>query len=209
MNAFLRKSFSIFAAMAVMGGLVIHDVGAADVGKLVEDCANCHGKDGASTESTIPIIGGMSAFYISESMAIYTDKDRPCVEAEYPAGEHKGSKTDMCKVAAELSEADIEAIAEFYASKPFVRAKQEFDAEKAARGKQLHESACEKCHEDGGSSAEDDAGVLAGQWMHYLDQTFKAYSSGERAMTKKMKPKFEKLDDGEKQDLLHYYASMQ
>jgi sulfide dehydrogenase cytochrome subunit len=142
-------------------------------------------------------------------MAIYKDKDRPCVEAEYPAGEHKGSKTDMCKIAAELSKADVEAISGFYASKPFVPAKQAFDAEKAARGKQLHESACEKCHEDGGSSPDDDAGILAGQWMHYLEHTFKAYSAGERAMTKKMQPKYEKLDDGEKQDLLHYYASLQ
>jgi sulfide dehydrogenase cytochrome subunit len=209
MNAFFRKNFSVFAALVAMGGLVSYDVDAADVGKLVEDCANCHGKDGASTESTIPIIGGMSEFYLSESMAIYQDKDRPCVEAEYPAGEHKGSKTDMCKIAAELSKADVEAISGFYASKPFVPAKQAFDAEKAARGKQLHESACEKCHEDGGSSPDDDAGILAGQWMHYLEHTFKAYSAGERAMTKKMQPKYEKLDDGEKQDLLHYYASLQ
>ena len=67
MNAFFRKNFSVFAALVAMGGLVSYDVDAADVGKLVEDCANCHGKDGASTESTIPIIGGMSEFYLSES----------------------------------------------------------------------------------------------------------------------------------------------
>jgi cytochrome c553 len=31
---------------------------AGDVNKLVEGCADCHGKNGASTESDVPIIGG-------------------------------------------------------------------------------------------------------------------------------------------------------
>ena len=34
---------------------------AADVNKVVETCANCHGKGGASTEPEVPIIGGYSA----------------------------------------------------------------------------------------------------------------------------------------------------
>jgi sulfide dehydrogenase cytochrome subunit len=206
----LIRTISYAVIVPVMlGGSIVFDAAAADLAALTQSCGDCHGKDGASTEPTIPSIGGMSETYITDGLAIYKDKDRPCVEAEYPAGEHKGSKTDMCKIAAELSDEDVEAVAKFYSSKPFVRAKQDFDPEKAARGKQLHESACEKCHEDGGSSADDDAGVLAGQWTHYLEQTFKAYSAGEREMPKKMKPKFEELDDAAKQDLLHFYASMQ
>ena len=193
----------------VLAGAIAVDAYAADAEKLSETCNDCHGKDGVSTEPTVPTIAGLSAFYITDNMLVYKDEARPCVEAEYLAGENKGEKTDMCKIAAELSEAEIEAVAEFYAGKPFVRAKQDFDPAKAERGKQLHETGCEKCHEDGGSSAEDDAGVLAGQWMPYLEQTFDAYSSGERPMPKKMVPKFEKLDAGEKQDLLHYYASQQ
>jgi sulfide dehydrogenase cytochrome subunit len=199
----------VFALATLLALSAAFGANAADLNKLTENCANCHGKDGASTEPTIPSIGGMSAYYIGESMAIYKDKERPCTEAKYLAGPKKGEKSDMCKVAAELSDDEIDAVADYFASKPFVRAKQDFDAEKAARGKQLHESSCEKCHEDGGSSADDDAGILAGQWVPYLEETFKYYASGERPLPKKMKPKFEKLDDGEKQDLLNYYASMQ
>ena len=209
MNALSKKIISTLAASTVIGLLIISDTMAADLDKLIEDCANCHGKDGASTESTVPIIGGLSEQYIIDSMAIYKDRDRPCIEAEYHEGSNKGNKTDMCKIADELSDGDIESLAQFYAGKEFVRAKQSFDPEKAARGQKIHDANCEKCHEDGGSSAEDDAGVLAGQWMPYIEQTFKSYASGERVMPKKMKPKFEKLSDESKEDLLHYYGSLQ
>jgi len=144
-----------------------------------------------------------------DTMAIYKDKARPCVEAEYLDGPEKGSKTDMCKEAAELSDDDIEALAKYYSSKPFVRAKQEFDAAKAELGQKVHERNCEKCHADGGSSKEDDAGVLAGQWMPYLEQAFEAFSSGDREMPKKMKPKYEKLEAAEIDALIHYYGSQQ
>ncbi len=209
MNAMSTKPLSALAAIAVMSSLIIFDTAVADVDKLVEDCANCHGKDGASTESSVPIIGGISELFMIDTIAIYKDRDRPCIEAEYLEGPDKGSKTDMCKIADELSDEEIESLAKFYAGKTFVRAKQSFDPEKAARGQKIHDSNCEKCHEDGGSSVEDDAGILAGQWMPYLEQTFKSYLSGERVMPKKMKPKMEKLSDTGMEDLLHYYGSLQ
>ncbi len=69
---------------------------------------------------------------------------------------------------------------------------------------------CEKCHADGGSSAEDDAGILAGQWQPYLKWTLDDYNSGDREMYKKMAKKMNKMlkkegDEGITQ-LLHYYA---
>jgi sulfide dehydrogenase cytochrome subunit len=73
----------------------------------------------------------------------------------------------------------------------------------------IHDRQCEKCHEDGGASAADDAGILAGQWTPYLRQVFEHYSAGERDMPKKMEPKYEKLDAAELEALLHYYASLQ
>jgi sulfide dehydrogenase cytochrome subunit len=182
---------------------------AADVLELVEPCAGCHGKDGASTESDIPIIGGYSAPYIVDTMVAFRGKERPCEETEIRTGPKKGERADMCTIAKNLSEADTELVAEYFAGKPFVRAKQEFDANKANAGKKLQESKCKKCHEDGGSSPEDDAGILAGQWTPYLKQQFKDYTSGERPMTKKMKKKFDALDETEKDNLLHYFASFQ
>ena len=209
MKTFSINHLLVVTALTITGGLVTFGAAAAGVDELADKCTHCHGKDGVSSEPTIPTIAGMSDFFITDNMAVYKDKARPCVEAEYVDGPDKGSKTDMCKIAGELSEADFEALAKHFSSKSFVRAKQEFDPAKAELGQKIHDHHCEKCHADGGSSAEDDAGILAGQWTPYLKQAFEEYSSGEREMPKKMKPKFEKLDAEEKENLLHYYASFQ
>jgi len=182
---------------------------AADVAKLTETCANCHGKDGASTESQVPIIGGMSAEYIKISLVSYKKKDRPCPETEIKAGPKKGTKTDMCQVAKELSDGDIKDVADYYAGKKFVRAKQKFDPALAKKGKEIHDASCDKCHSNAGSVANDDAGILAGQWMPYLEETFKQYSAGKRPMEQKMKPKIEKLDKAGFDALVNYYGSFQ
>jgi sulfide dehydrogenase cytochrome subunit len=199
----------MIALSAMLSGFVIPNASATDIGALIEFCSDCHGQDGISTESDVPIIGGFSEQYLLDSMIAYIDKDRPCPETEYREGDNKGSKTDMCKIAEELSEENIEEIAEFYASKEFVPAKQTFDPGKAASAAKIHEANCEKCHEDGGSSPDGDSGILAGQWTPYLKSALKAFTSGDREMPERMQPKMEKLSDTDIEALLHYYGSLQ
>ena len=187
---------SLLFTGVILNGAVIMDASAADIASLTGPCEDCHGKDGASQESKIPSIGGMSAVYITDSLALYSDKSRPCEDIKYPAGEHKGETTNMCDVAKKLSEAEAEQVADHYAGKPFVRAKQDFDAELAKLGKGIHDLNCKKCHEDGGSSPDDDAGFLAGQWTPYLEEQFEEYAAGKRKMPEKMQPKMEKLTEG-------------
>ena len=202
--------FVLLACSALFGLSLASGARAADIAKLTESCANCHGKEGASTESEVPIIGGVSAEYLKLSLVSYSKKEWPCPETEIKAGDKKGTKTDMCKVAKELSDGDIKELAQYYAGKKFVRAKQKFDPALAKKGKDIHEANCEKCHSNGGSVAGDDAGILAGQWMPYLEETFKQYNSGKRPMTeKKMKPKMEKLDKAGFDALGNYYGSFQ
>ena len=86
---------------------------------------------------------------------------------------------------------------------------QPFDGAKAAIGKKIHDTACEKCHSEGGSLAEDEAGMLAGQWMPYLKETFAQFTKGARPQAEKMKVKFNALKPEEQDALLHYYASQQ
>ena len=171
-------------------------------------CADCHGKDGASTESDVPSIGGLSATYLADSMAAYKDKKRPCPETAYRAGDKKRPKTDMCRVAAQLG-TDTDKVVKHLAAAPFVRAKQAFDAARAATGKKIHDAACEKCHSEGGTLADDDAGILAGQWTPYLRASLEEFATGKRPMPEKMKPKLEPLKPPEREALLHYYASQQ
>ena len=195
----------------VFCALTMGFVGTATAGvqENLDACYSCHGKDGVSTEPSIPIIGGYSAAYIIDSMTAYRNKERACEETEILSGPHKGDKKDMCVIAKDLSEADTKAVAEHLAKEPFVRAKQKFDPEKAKLGKVVQNKQCKKCHEDGGSSPDDDAGILAGQWMKYIEQQMADYSAGKRPMTKKMKVKYEKLSKEDLENIIHYYGSFQ
>lgn len=191
----------------LIGCSVTLDAQAADIAKLTSACEDCHGKDGASSEPKIPSIGGMSSTYITDSLSAYRDKKRECEDVKFPSGAHKGETSNMCKSVENVSEADAGLIGDYFAEKPFVRAKQTFDAGLAATGKSLHELNCKKCHEDGGSSPDDDAGILAGQWMPYLEEQFEEYAEGKRPLPEKMKPKFEKLSKDDIKALVNYYGS--
>jgi sulfide dehydrogenase cytochrome subunit len=161
-------------------------------------------------EGDVPTIAGVSPFVLEEYMFEYRDEARPCPDSKYRSGDTDRPATNMCNVAKELSEDEIPEIAEYYSGKTFVAAKQEFDAALAATGEGIHKRECEKCHSDGGSYADDDAGILAGQWMPYLEQVFADYASGERGMAEdKMQEKVDALDAESTKALLHYYASQQ
>ena len=208
----MKTNIAVRAFLCVgiaLSGSVISPAHAADIGSLTGSCQDCHGKDGASQHSDIPTIGGFSAAYTTDSLAAYRDKSRPCADVKYPAGEHKGETTNMCKAVEKLSAEETGLIADYFASKPFIRAKQAFDASLAQKGKGIHELKCKKCHEDGGSSPDDDAGILAGQWMPYLQTQFEEYAAKKRPMTEKMVPKMQELSADDKKALIHYYGSRQ
>jgi sulfide dehydrogenase cytochrome subunit len=194
----------------ICGAILLCSPAGAEVTDITHQCDECHGADGVSTESDVPSIAGVSSFIIEAYMFEYRDAVRPCRESKYRSGDTERSATDMCTIAKELSEDEIPEIAEYYSSKEFVAATQDFDAEKAAVGAKIHRRDCEKCHSDGGSYADDDAGILAGQWMPYLEEVFADYATGERDMMEdKMKQKTDTLDADSISALIHYYASMQ
>ncbi|MBS4097651.1 MAG: c-type cytochrome [Sulfuricella sp.] len=200
----------VFAKLAscVLFGLTVAGGAWADAGKLADSCVSCHGKDGANTEADVPNIGGYSAEYFSGAMKAYKGKERPCVESKIRSGDKKGTKTDMCAIVKDMSEADIKALAQHFSEKKFVRTAQKFDAALAKKGKDVHDKSCEKCHSEGGTLASDDAGMLAGQKMAYLKEQTEFFLGGKRTMPKKMKPKLEGLDKAEVEAVLNYYASV-
>ena len=185
---------------------------AADLDATTETCNGCHGDNGdngVSQWNDMPTIAGIDAFVHSDALYVYRDEARPCAEAEFRQGDTARPAMTMCEVAAGLSDEEIEAIAEHYAALPFVPADQEFDPQLAAKGKEIHDGACARCHSDGGSNPEDEASILAGQWMGYLETTFAQYASGEREQPDRMKEKMDPLTEDEVTALIHYYASQQ
>jgi len=66
---------------------------------------------------------------------------------------------------------------------------------------------CNDCHIDNGTSATDDAPILAGQNKHCLSRQFKQLSTSKRYIPKRMKRKFRKLSEKDKEALIEYYTS--
>jgi sulfide dehydrogenase cytochrome subunit len=192
------------------GAILFCTLAFADVTDIAGECDRCHGADGVSAESDVPSIAGISSFILEEYIFEYQDDARACRESKYRSGDLDQPATDMCVVANDLSESDVAAIAEFYGNKEFTSAEQEFDAQKAALGAKVHKKLCEKCHADGGSYADDDASILAGQWMPYLEQALADQVSGERTMLdEKMREKTDQLSEDDVELLIHFYGSQQ
>jgi sulfide dehydrogenase cytochrome subunit len=199
--------FTLLACATLISFSVAGSAWAENVNKLVEPCANCHGKNGASTEPDVPIIGGYSVEFLVNNLKAYKTQDRDCPETEFKTGSKKGTKTNMCKMVKDLNDGDIKKVAAYFSKQKFVRAKQKFDPALAAKGKEIHEIYCEKCHSDGGTSSKDDAGMPAGQWIPYLKQAFEEFNTGKRPIAKKMKRKMDELEPADIDALINYYAS--
>lgn len=183
--------------------------GAADIDEIIKDCNGCHGDNGVSQWDDMPTIAGIDAFTHSEAFFAYLDEARPCATVEYRTGPKKGEESNMCDVAESLSEDEIMEIADHYAELEFVAAKQDFDASLVDAGKAIHDDRCERCHADGGSNPEDEAGILAGRWMGYMRRTFEEYASEARWQPEKMKKEMDPLSEADVEALLHFYASQQ
>jgi len=168
----------------------------ASAAMLANTCAGCHGPDGASGGPATPTIAGISSEYFIEVMEGYKDDSI------------KG--TIMGRIAKGYSSEEFALMADYFAGKKFVAAtgqKVEGDADKGAKH---HEKYCEKCHAEGGTSAEDDSGILAGQWTPYLAASLADFTAGDREMPKKMAKKLKSLMDKEGdeglKDLFAFYA---
>ncbi len=202
------KSFYL-TALSLMLGMFVSVSSAEELATIVEDCNGCHGDDGVSQWSDVPTIAGMPEYGHADALYFFRDNERPCSESEYKQGDTSRPATTMCDVVSDLSDDMLDELALYYFELPYVAAQQEFDAGLAAAGKAVHDKLCDKCHSEGGSNPDDEAGILAGQWMGYLESTFAEYASGAREQDKKMKETMDGLSEADVTALLHYYASQQ
>lgn len=199
---------SAFIFLSVVLGFAWADcTSAVTLENQLKTCSYCHGKDGASTDSDVPIIGGYSVEFLVNNLKAYRDHDRDCPETKYRSGPDKGKKSSMCEIAKNLKDGDIHQIATYLSKKKFVHAKQKFDPVLAAKGKDIHDMYCEKCHSEGATQAKDDAGMMAGQWIPYLRQAIDEFQSGKRPIPKKMKAKLDEVTPEDINALIQFYGS--
>ncbi len=194
------KYKSIVQTLLIAGGLTLGSAAFAvtpSASMLGNTCAGCHGPSGSSTGPATPSIAGISEEYMIEAMKEYANGKRP--------------STIMGRIAKGYTEEEVKLMAKFFASKKMKTIDQGADARLASTGRKLHDKYCEKCHEDGGKSSDDDAGILAGQMMPYLANTMEDFHSGDREMpkkmAKKMKSMFKKAGDKGVEALINYYGS--
>ena len=199
-----RHFLYVFSALMLVPGLA-----SADLDALMANCNGCHGDNGVSQWSDVPTIAGLAEFVHADALYIYQDEARPCAESEYRQGDTSRPATTMCAIAADLSEDDIDALAAAYAELPYVSAKQDFDAAKAAAGEAIHNEACDRCHSDAGMNVDDEAGMLGGQQMGYLRDSFAQYADGSREQPGKMKDALDALSADDIEALVHFYGSQQ
>ena len=184
-------------------------IAAADVDALMQNCNGCHGENGVSQSSDVPTIAGIPEFVHADALYIYQEEARPCADSEYRHGDTSRAATSMCAITADLSEDDIDAVAAAYAELPYVKAKQDFDADLAAAGQALHDKHCDRCHSEAGTNPDDEASMLGGQQMGYLRNMFAQYVDGSREQPGKMQEKVELLSADDVEALVNYYGSIQ
>ncbi len=152
----------------------------ASASMLANGCSGCHGPSGASLGPSIPTISGMSEKFFIRQMNGYKEGLIP--------------STIMSRIATGYTYKEIKVMAEYFSNKQFVIASnQKSDSALAKKGEKLHNQYCEKCHSLGGTSAQDHAGILSGQWRSYLELSFQDYIFGDRKAPKKMARRFRKI----------------
>jgi cytochrome subunit of sulfide dehydrogenase len=173
-------------------------ISGASAQMLGETCNGCHGTDGASAGPASPNIGGLHPEYFASIMKSFKDGT--------------AYSTVMGRISKGYSEEEVKLMADYFAAKRYVPAKQKFDEKLAATGKKIHDKWCEKCHAEGGKVVPDEEyQVIAGQWTPYLKYAMADFQAGTREMPKKMKEKFDGMikKEGDKglDALYAFYAS--
>lgn len=148
-------------------------------------CAACHGPDGNSFNGDWPKLAGQHASYTAAQLAAFR-----CASTGEPKGcvaRTSGNSALMTGQAANLSDADIAALAEHYAKqtvKPGVAS-----AALAAKGEKLYRGgnaasavpACIACHgPDGRGNDAARFPAIGGQHAQYVETQLKAYRDGSR-----------------------------
>jgi sulfide dehydrogenase cytochrome subunit len=187
-------------ALLLASGLMINTTTWADDGSLfmlVGTCFSCHGPNGSSLGPTTPTIAGLDDDTFVEIMEEFKNDERP--------------STIMGRIAKGYAEADFRQMAKYFAKQPFVRYPQAVNAEKVKRGATWHQQYCERCHQDDGYVDYEASGILAGQWMPYLQFSLADFQASARNMPRKMKIQIRKMikAHGEESlnDIVHFYGS--
>jgi sulfide dehydrogenase cytochrome subunit len=180
-------------------------------------CSGCHGTLGASASSAMPSLGGQSKEYFVGAMKAFRSGVRP--------------STVMGRLAKGYTDAEIEAMAGFYARFKAAAQRAPADARLVEKGRAVfykrcrfchldrgplwreihrsrdHDPQCRHCHAEYGSRPGEPTPSIAGQGVQYLSMELDAFRSGVRPMSADKARSVKTLTSEDIEAVAHFYAS--
>jgi cytochrome c553 len=156
---------AVTAALVFLPGQVFGQVRA--VAELVGTCGSCHGENGSSRLENIPSLAGQPEFFLLNQLVLMRDGVRTI-----PA---------MAPLVRDLTDADIQVIASYFAARDPRASDEPIDAALATRGRELAMTLrCGSCHLPG-LEGRQQIPRLATQRIDYLTRALRDYRDGTRA----------------------------
>jgi len=162
-RAIQRKSFVVALLTIVVTGLTGWNTAQAADGpdaairERLDDCAVCHGEQGASVNPEIPILAGQEMYYLYVQLK------------DFKAG--RRTNTIMQTIAGTMKKAEMKKIAQFFSEQKWPNTGFKADPVKAAKGETSANSGqCVACHL-GNYFGASRIPRLAGQHPAYLTKT--------------------------------------
>lgn len=165
-----------------------------EIAAKVELCASCHGADGKPVLEGAPIIWGQQMFYLLTQLR------------DYRAG--RRANETMSPVAAELSDEETKALAEFFSAQPWPAVSFAASEEQTAAAESTITSAqCPQCHL---ATFRGDSRIprVANQMPDYLNQTMLDLKNGVRKNAQAMSSLLRDVSDEDIAALADYLASL-
>jgi cytochrome c553 len=188
---------TLLLGLAVAGTAWAGPLDAPGAGKTLV-CSACHGPNGQSPSSTMPILAGMAPWSFSKAIQDYAAGRRPSPEME--------------PYAKQVLQSGLDEIAAFFAAQPRQPSAVRPDAAAVERGRAAA-AQCVVCH---GATGRGDAarGIpdITGQPAGYLRNQMLLFKSDRRnpndQTLKALKALFAMLPDAQLADLAAYYSSL-
>jgi sulfide dehydrogenase cytochrome subunit len=180
-------------------------------------CDGCHGTLGISAGSAMPSLAGQSKEYLVASMKAFRSDARP--------------STIMGRLARGYSDAEIEAMGDFYARFKPVRQAAATDPAQVEKGRLVfykrcrychldrgplwreihrsrdHDGQCRHCHAQYGNAGREAMPSIAGQWRDYLSLQLDAFRMKTRPMSADKAKSLAGLSAEDAEAVAHFYAS--
>jgi len=168
MQSYLRigRSLALLlaAALAFCGGALAQNL---TLPERVEQCGTCHGEDGNSKLENIPSLAGQPAFFTLNALILMREGVRK-VEA-------------MAPFVKDLTDADIQALADHFEKLPPKPSEEKVDVALAERGAKIAaQRRCESCHLPS-LAGQQQMPRLAKQRIDYMVYAMKQYLTDSRS----------------------------